>query len=361
MRLCDERLDIQIPEVEKRPEIIKECHDSTVGGHRGESTTLNRIRERFYWRGMREEVRNYVKACESCQKRKLTRVKTKMPMRITDTPIRTFEKIQIDLVGPMPITESGNQYMLTWQDCLSKYSGAIPLAKIDSSHIAIALVENLICIFGCPEAIQTDQGSQFISNIMDNIAKIFKIRQFRSSAYHPQSLGSLERSHHTFVEYLRNYSERSNWDQWLPHAIFSFNTSIHESTGMTPHEVVFGRKVRFPSEFADEQVPMTYVQLVDELLNRTIETESLASARLEAAMRRCKKYYDQKINERKFEPGQYVYVLADIRTDKFDDHYVGPFKITKVIDDLNIELQITPQKTKTVHVNRVKHAFLRYI
>ena len=56
-----------------------------------------------------------------------------------------------------------------------------------------------------------------------------------------------------------------------------------------------------------------------------------------------------------------MYVLADIRTDKFDDHYVGPFKITKVIDDLNIELQITPQKTKTVHVNRVKHAFLRYI
>jgi hypothetical protein len=87
--------EVQIPEVEKRPEIIKECHDSTVGGHRGESTTLNRIRERFYWRGMREEVRNYVKACESCQKRKLTRVKTKMPMRITDTPIRTFEKFKL--------------------------------------------------------------------------------------------------------------------------------------------------------------------------------------------------------------------------------------------------------------------------
>ena len=145
--------EVETPEVEKRIEIIRECHDSTVGGHKGETKTLERIRERFYWKGMRDEVRNYVKTCETCQKRKLTRVKTRMPMRITDTPIRTFEKVQIDLVGPLPITESGNQYMLTWQDNLSKYSGAVPLSKIDSPHIAIALAEGLICIFGCPETI----------------------------------------------------------------------------------------------------------------------------------------------------------------------------------------------------------------
>jgi hypothetical protein len=119
---------------------------------------------------------------------------------------------------------------------------------------------------------------------------------------------------------------------------------------MTPHEVVFGRKVRFPSEFADESVPMTYIQLVDELLNGTVEIEPLAATRLGAAKLRCKNYYDRTINEQTFESDQYLYVLADIRTNKFDDHYVGPFKITKVIDDLNIEIQITPQKTKSVHV-----------
>ena len=136
---------------------------------------------------------------------------------------------------------------------------------------------------------------------------------------------------------------------------------MHESTGITPHEVVFGRKVRFPSEFTDEQVPMTYIQLVDELLNRIVETESLAFVRLEAAKRRCKKYYDRKINEQKFEENQYVYVLVNIRDDKFDDHYAGPFKIIRVIDDLNVELQITSKQTSIVHVNRIKHAFLRYV
>ena len=345
--------EVQVPAKEQRLEIIRESHDSTVGGHKGETKTLARVRERFCWQGMRNEIRGYVKTCETCQKRKLTRVKTKMPMRITDTPSRSFEKIQIDLVGPLPHTESGNLYMLTWQDCLSKYSGAI--------HIAVALAENLICIFGCPEAIQTDQGSQFMSQIMTSFAALFKIRQYRSTAYHPQFLGALERSHHTFVEYLRNYCERSNWDQWLPYALFSFNTSVHESTGMTPHEIVFGRKVRFPTEFADENVPRTYIELVDDILNRIVETEALAVARLEAAKRRCKKYYDRKINERNFEPDQYVYVLVDVRSDKFENHYTGPFKITRVIDELNIELQITPTVKKIVHVNRVKHAFLRYI
>ena len=353
--------EIQIPSEEQRLQIIRESHDSTVGGHKGETKTLARVREKFYWKGMRNEIREYVKTCETCQKRKLTRIKTKMPMRITDTPSRSFEKVQIDLVGPLPLTESGNLYMLTWQDCLSKFSGAIPLSKIDAPHIAVALAENLICIFGCPEAIQTDQGSQFMSQIMNSFAALFKIRQYRSSAYHPQSLGALERSHHTFVEYLRNYCERSNWDQWLPYALFSFNTSVHESTGMTPHEIVFGRKVRFPTEFADEEVPRTYVDFVDEILNRIVETESLAFVRLEAAKRRCKKYYDRKINERVFEINQYVYVLNDARDNKFEDHYLGPFKITKVIDELNIELQMTPTVRKIVHVNRVKHAFLRYI
>ena len=164
---------------------------------------------------MRDEVRKYVRSCESCQRKKLVRIKTKFPMQITDTPSRTFEKVQIDLVGPLPITESDNIYMLTWQDCLRKYSGAIPLKIIDASHIAGAFAENFICIFLCPETIQTDQGSQFMSRIITAFATLFKIRQYRSSAYHPQSLGALERSHHTFVEYLRYYCEKSNWDQWL--------------------------------------------------------------------------------------------------------------------------------------------------
>ena len=237
-------------------------------------------------------------------------------MCLTDTPSRVFEKIQMDLVGPLPKSDLGNEYMLTWQDCLSKYSGAIPLANINATAIAIAFAERFICRFGCPEYIQTDQGPQFMSEIMAGFAELFKIKQLRSSAYQPQSLGALERSHHTFVEYLRHYCGKNDWDLWLPYAMFSFNTSVHESTGVTPHEVVFGRKANLPSEFAEEKVPMTFEKLVDDILNRLVDSESMVHARLESAKKRCKVYYDRKINEMNFKVGEYIYLLKEKRSDK---------------------------------------------
>lgn len=126
-------------------------------------------------------------------------------------------------------------------------------------------------------------------------------------------MGSLERSHHTFVVYLRHYCEETDWNKWLPVALFSFNTTVHESTEKIPDDIFFGRKVRFPPAFAGEEVPMTIVQYVDNLFNRIVEIESLVSARLKAAKIRCKKYYDWKVNTQKFELDQYVYLLISVR------------------------------------------------
>ena len=99
---------------------------------------------------MREDIRKYVKTCDDFQKRKLVRVKTRQLMMITDTPSRVFEKIQIDIVGTLLKTDFGNMHIITC-NCLSKYSGAIPLCKIDVPTVAIALTGHIICVFGCPE------------------------------------------------------------------------------------------------------------------------------------------------------------------------------------------------------------------
>ena len=95
-------------------------------------------------------------------------------------------------------------------------------------------------------------------------------------------------------------------------------------------------------------------------MNKITETESLCVARLEAAKQRCKKYYDQKLNEKKFKVGGYVMLLIEAREDKLDDHPEGPYKINKILNNINLELQISPQETRIVHMNRVKHAFLRF-
>ena len=280
-------------------------------------------------------------------------------MKITDTPRKAFDKIQIDIVGPLPITENGNRYILTVQDCLIKYSDVIPLKTIDSVTTAVALAENVICRFGCPRIIHTDQGSNFLSQIMKNFCRIFNIKQIKSTAFNPQSLGALERSHHVFVEYLKHYCSHYNWDQWLKFAMFSFNSAVHSATKSTPHKLVFGEDPRIPSEFETGKVSITYNEYLDNLLFKIYEAQSNARENILQAKLRYKYYYDKKSNPKTYEIGEHVYLQKEPRTSKLRDHYEGPYKITNVFNDHSVELAKTQNKRKIVHKNKLKLAHLR--
>ena len=97
-------------------------------------------------------------------------------MRITTTPSEAIEILEMDIVGPLPVTIAGNKYILTLQCNLTKYSDALPISDMTAEMVATALVHDFITRFGCPEAIKTDQGSNFQSSLMQKVAKIFKIK-----------------------------------------------------------------------------------------------------------------------------------------------------------------------------------------
>nr|XP_034195346.1 uncharacterized protein LOC117611508 [Osmia lignaria] len=234
---------VQIPPKEERKNIIRENHESPVAGHKGIRKTYLRIRNKYYWKNMKKEITDYVRSCISCQRTKLVRMKNKEPMVITDTPSDAFDKVSLDILGPLPMTHKGYSYILTIQDNLTKYSVAVPLVSATSEDVARAFTNSFICQFGSPKAILTDQGTCFTSSLIKKLAKIFHIKTYRTSSFHPQSNGSLERSHHVLVEYLKHYiSKQEHWDEWLQQAMFSYNTSVHEGTKFTPHELVYGKK-----------------------------------------------------------------------------------------------------------------------
>lgn len=352
IRICTGQ--IQFPSVEERPKIIREYHESVVGGHKGVTKTYKRIRDDFFWDGMKQEITDFVTSCKDCQINKLVRVKTRLPMKITDTPTEPFERIQIDIVGPLPVTERKNRYILTIQDNFSKYCEAIALKEIDSVTIAHAFAEEFITRFGCPRIIHTDQGSNFTSKIFRTICKIFRIEKLESSAIYPQSLGSLERSHHSLVEYLKEFGTDQNWDSWLRFAIFSYNTSVHEATGYAPHTLVFGKEANIPSSFARGESELTYIQYLDNFLKRLSETQSTAAQRLLAAKWKSKRYYDQKLNIKSFRVGDHVLLLKEPRSSKFDPQYTGHYVISRLLGDTNAEIQLSSDKTKIVHLNKLK-------
>lgn len=233
--------------------ILLENHDSKLAGHYGFNRTYSKVKSRYSWPTMKSDIRMYIKKCESCQKNKTNFKPTRQPMQITTTSEKPFEKLALDVVGPLPITESGNRFILTAQDDLTKYSLANAIPNHESLTIAKTLTKT-ITKFGIPVSILTDQGSDFTSQLMKDLTNLFKTKHITSTPYHPQTNGSLERSHLTLKDYLKHYinPHQNDWDEYIDFAMFSYNTSVHKSTNFTPYELLFGHTAFLPSSITKQ-------------------------------------------------------------------------------------------------------------
>lgn len=130
---------------------------------------------------MKTDIADYIRKCESCQRKKLVRIKTKQPMVLTETSIDVFDKVALDIVRPLNILENGDGHILTMQDYSSKFCLATPLENINAEAITKASVDHFITHFGYPRAILTDQG--FTSLLMKHIAKLFGIKHIRTTSF----------------------------------------------------------------------------------------------------------------------------------------------------------------------------------
>jgi len=137
---------IIVPPKCERARILEENQTFTIGGHKEITKTYNRIKGRYYWNNMKADVHAYIQNCRACQLKKLVRVKTKQPMILTYTLDSTFDKISMDIMGPLPTTQADNTYILTIQDLLTKFS--LPLRRANAIDVADTITNKLICIFG---------------------------------------------------------------------------------------------------------------------------------------------------------------------------------------------------------------------
>jgi len=127
-------------------------------------------------------------------------------------------------------------YILTFQDDLSKYVVATRISQQDAETVARAFVSKVILQYGTSSIVQTDQGANFVSELFKNTYKLLKIKKIQSTAFHPESQGSIERSRRVLAEYLRHHvmKDQTNWDEWVLFAAYAYNTSEHSATGYTP-------------------------------------------------------------------------------------------------------------------------------
>lgn len=340
---------------EDKREILKVYHDSIIAGHRGVNQTTYKIRQVFNWENMNRDIDNYVQSCKTCQKNKVSRV-NKIPMKITSTASRPFEKVFLDIVGPLPVSYNGNRNILTFQDDLTKYSEAFPIPNAEASTIAKEYVTKIICKFGVTESLLTDQGTNFMSKVFTEVCKSLKIHKLHTTAYHPQSNGALERSHRTLAEYLRSYLniDKLTWDEWIPYAMFTYNTSIHNTTKFTPFELIFGFEAILPNQFkGTPTISYNYDNYANEMKTRLQQSYQLARKHILEQKEMSKTYYDRNSKPLNIKVGDLVLVRNETRANKLEEIWSGPYPVVSIPSPENVTL-LDKNKEITVHVNRIK-------
>lgn len=339
--------------------ILKEYHQNPLGGHQGIKRMLSRIKDKFSWDHMKQTVIDYVGNCKSCQINKYS-LNHKMPLQITSTAKKPFEKISIDIVGPLPETSEGYKYILTFQDNLTKFVGAIPIKNQETDTVARAFVNHIILKFGFREnlSILSDNGSNFQSQLFKKVCKLLKIKKIYTSPYAPFSNGSVERFHRTLKEQIRNYIENVNeWSEYVEFVVFTINSTKTETTGYSPFELVFGYKIHVPTSLTGKVDPIyNYDDYAIELKYKLQKAHEIARHNQLLSKEKTKSYYDRKIRPIKFKEGDLVLMKNHLQKGdgrKLQPLFIGPYLVTEIVSETNVKIKIKNGE-KIVHNNNLK-------
>ena len=152
--------------------VMSLAHHIPMAGHMGQWKTVGRILQRFYWLTVFEDVKQLCQTCSECQK---TAVGKKQGAPMVPLPIirEPFERIVMDIVGPLPHSRAGNRYILVICDYSTRYPEAIPLRAIDAEHVAKELMVFFTRV-GIPREILTDQGANFTSGLLAELYRLLK-------------------------------------------------------------------------------------------------------------------------------------------------------------------------------------------
>ncbi len=232
---------LSVPFKSERQKIIGEAH--TQLGHPGIYKMIGVVKEFYYWPGMECDIALYVSSCKLCKQFKHERSPKRPKGRLIAR--YPFDKVAIDVTGPLKMTRSYNKYILGIVDHFSKFAVLVPLRSIDSNSIIEALFSRWISIFGTPNSLHSDRGSNLNSYQMLQMCQELGIRKTSTTPYYPQGDGVIERLFKTIKPMLGIVTKEREieWDKALPIVEFGIRNTRSRRTGFTPNEVVFGKNL----------------------------------------------------------------------------------------------------------------------
>ncbi|XP_053372981.1 uncharacterized protein LOC123532109 [Mercenaria mercenaria] len=299
-----------IPEVYKE-EILRGLH--TDVGHPGRERTLRLIRERFFWPGMTADIDMFISSCDRCLRRKsktnsrapLVNVHTTYPLELVCFDYLTLEQ-----------SKGGFGNILVITDHFTKFAVAIPTRNQTAKTTAEAFYNNFIINYGIPTRLHSDQGANFESELIKELCDLTNMKKSHTSVYHPQGNSGPERFNRTLLEMLGTLenSQKSNWKKYINSLVYAYNCTPHETTRVSPYELMFGRKPRLPIDSMfekakeDTSINKTAQEYIEDLKERMNKTRQIVEKHMDKAKEKQKKYYDMKVRGANIEVGDTVLV-----------------------------------------------------
>ena len=341
---------------------IRACHDDLYAGHRGVLQTLERLQTRFAIENPNESVRAYVQACTHCQQAKRGRAYS-LPLLSGPLPVAPLDIIAIDFVTGLPHTRLGFNSLLVVVDVFSRFGWFLP-TKERSGHIVLdVLHDQVFTRFGFPNFILSDRAPEFIAGPLKRYSKAGGIKQLRTSGYHPQSNGAVERLVGTFSELLRSCAtdNPASWPVLAPVFAYAYNTAWHRTLAVTPFRIMFGRDPNeldgLPHVTPPGDTPGD-ADLVHELQWRQYFIHQLVYRHLNK-LRQQRSLLNASAHFPSFQEGDLVYIhrRPGIFLRRISARRLGPYIITHVINDLTYVVDTVPESPVPFAANesRVYH------
>uniref|UniRef100_K7G546 ribonuclease H n=1 Tax=Pelodiscus sinensis TaxID=13735 RepID=K7G546_PELSI len=266
----------------------------------------------------------------------------------------------MDIVGPLEKSARGHQSILVVVDYATRYPEAVPLRNTLSKTIAKELIQ-IFSRVGIPKEILTDQGTPFVSKLMKDLCTLLRIRALRTSVYHPQTDGLVERFNRTLKSMLKKVVSRDgkDWDMLLPYLMFAVREVPQASTGFSPFELLYGRNPRGILDLAKEaweEQPNLGRNVVYHVRDRIARVTPIVWEHLEKAQEAQQVYYNRRATARKFQVGDRVMVLVPMVESKLLAQLQGPYEIIEAVGEVNYKVRQSGWRKpeQVYHVNLLK-------
>ncbi|XP_062584077.1 protein NYNRIN-like [Saccostrea cucullata] len=297
-------------------------------------------------------------------RRKPSFTSQKAPMQIVQNGF-PMDRLATHIMGELPLTESGNRYILVVLDYFTRWTECFPMPNMESKTVAKILVEQVITRFGVPYTIHSDQGRQYESDLFHSMCELLQIEKTRTTPYHPQSDGMVERFNRTLEAMLSSCVNKNHtdWDEQLPYVMMAYRSAEHDTTGFSSNYLMLGREATTPLylvyEMEVQWKPIPQNRWAWLLQERLGEAHHIVRENTKGEMMRQKRYHDKKLRWQRFSPRDHVYVFFPRRrmgtSPKLTSFWQGPFEVLEKCSEFTYKVSCGNKgSAQVIHVDRMR-------